>query len=156
MGATRILTFSGEKLRQARKAKEWTQGRLAAAVGKKVASVIAWELGRRVPEPKTFKSLADALGIEPGDLLDLPAAEWGLAELRITRGLQQQQVAARIGMTPERYSYVESTYEYPSDEQITRLATLYGSTHADIDQAWQNARGRLTSPPSASPDDTED
>jgi len=144
MATTRIPRFSGSRLRAARTAREWARGRLAVAVGVTVTSVASWERGVRSPTPAMLKRLAGVLGVVPGDLLDLPQSEWGQNEWRVTNGLEQREVAAALGVSPTTLSAVEATYSPFPTGMPERLATLYGTTSAEIESAWERDRRRLT------------
>src|SRR6476619_1804851 len=111
MGNTRVPAFDGKRLQQARMAKGWSRGRLAAAVDKTVVSVSGWERNARTPEPATLVALAQAVDLNPGELLATPSPRWGMTELRVTSGLQQRDVAAAIGLHPVRFSHLEAAYE---------------------------------------------
>ena len=52
-----------EKLRTARKAKEWNQTELANAVGLTQRSLTDYECGRAVPRASTIRKLAEALDV---------------------------------------------------------------------------------------------
>lgn len=55
---------------QARLAKGWTQGQLAAAIGVTQPQITAWESGARRPKMESLKRIADALGVEWTTLID--------------------------------------------------------------------------------------
>lgn len=145
MGNTRVPAFDGKRLQQARLAKGWSRGRLAAAVDKTIVSVSGWERNARTPEPATLVALALAVNLAPGELLDMPRPEWGMSEFRVTRGLQQREVAEAIGMHPVRFSHIEAAYERPASGVFTALAQQYGITEQEITDAWERTRARLTS-----------
>jgi transcriptional regulator with XRE-family HTH domain len=144
MATIRIRTFSGEKLRDARVARGWSRGRLAIAVDKTVTSVASFENGQRSPAAKTLQNMALALGIEPGDLLSLPRADWGMAEYRIVVGLDQRDVADRAGISPSMLSQIESTYERMNPTHKRALARLYGISEDELSAAWERSRVRAT------------
>ncbi len=144
MATTRIPRFSGDRLRVARTARDWTRGRLGVAVGVTITSVASWERGVRSPTAATLKKLAGILGVEPGELLDIPRSEWGQTEWRVTNGLEQKEVAAALGVSPTTLSAVEATYSPLGTGMPARLAELYGTTSAEIEAAWERDRRRLT------------
>jgi transcriptional regulator with XRE-family HTH domain len=144
VGTTRVPAFDGTRLQKAREAKGWSRGRLAAEVGKAVASVSGWERNVRTPEAATLVALARAVGLEAADLLDTPRSEWGMAEFRVTKGLQQRQVARAIGVHPVRFSHLEAAYQEPADDVYTALAEQYGVPVAEIKAGWDRTRRRLT------------
>lgn len=146
VGATRIPSFDGEKLRAAREAQGWSRGRLAVALGKTVTSVSGWERGQRNPAPATLVALAKALDIEPADLLDIPRAEWGLVEFRAAAGLEQKDAAEQVGISAAMLSQLEATYvALPTPDKVAAMASLYNSTPEELADAWDRARTRLTS-----------
>lgn len=57
-----------------RKAKGWTQAELAGQVGVTPGAVLAWEKGAE-PRPSHLRKLAEALGLNPGQLL-LEIDDW--------------------------------------------------------------------------------
>ena len=61
---------NGELIRQARKRKNWTQGDLAKALGITHVNVAQWENGTRNPKIETLDRIAEALDIDPLDLMD--------------------------------------------------------------------------------------
>jgi len=56
-------------LREWREGKFLTQGELAAKVGVDPHSISEWENGRKVPQFKNWRLLAEALGIQPKQIL---------------------------------------------------------------------------------------
>ncbi len=144
VGAIRIPSFSGERMRAAREGLNWSQGRLAAEMDIRVATISTWERGIRTPEPPTFLAIAQALKVKPADLLTIPVERWGLPELRVvSAGLHQGQVARMLGLHQIRIGNVELGYERPSDELTVALAKIYGTTAQEILEAWHNGRERL-------------
>lgn len=59
----------GDRVRQARERKGMTQGELARASGLSPGAVSRIEHGERTPGAETVRVLAQALGLEPGELL---------------------------------------------------------------------------------------
>lgn len=60
----------GDKLKRARIQNALTQQQLADKAGLTTASAARIERNETEPRPTTLRKLADALGVEPGDLLD--------------------------------------------------------------------------------------
>ena len=143
VGTTRIPAFSGGRLRTAREATGWAQGRLAVQVGATLTSISAWERGTRTPEPKTFLALAKALHIAPADLLDLPVEQWTLVEYRVVAGLHQRDAAAQLGIPTARISNFESGYDRPAEDIAQALANAYGASPQQINAAWERGREEL-------------
>lgn len=61
--------INGDVVRTARVRKGWTREHLAVAIGYSAQSVMNWELGKSSPQPDTIIMIADALGVEPADLM---------------------------------------------------------------------------------------
>lgn len=143
VGVTRIPSFSGERLRIARLNRKWSQGRLAAALNVSSSTIGQWERGVRTPEPPLFVALAEALKLDPGALLAVPVEQFALAELRVTAGLHQRDVASQLGVGQGRISNVESGYERLSDDMTQELARAYNTTPEQVASAWERGRDRL-------------
>ena len=63
------LEIDGEKLRRLRKRKVWLIGDLAERSGVHRNLISEYEHGRSGAHPDTIRKLADALGIEPAELI---------------------------------------------------------------------------------------
>lgn len=73
------LTF-GEKIKEARKLKGFTQKQLAANIGAKHNSVSDWENNKNKPDPDTIELLCGVLNITPNYLLATETREFSPAE----------------------------------------------------------------------------
>jgi transcriptional regulator with XRE-family HTH domain len=60
----------GENIRGARAARNWTQDELAAATGIDSSNIRAYETGRSLTNLHSLIRLSEALGADPGTLLD--------------------------------------------------------------------------------------
>ena len=58
-----------DKLRRFRAARVLSQTELAKLAGVSIATVARAELGQLVPHPKNIRKLAEALGVEPSELI---------------------------------------------------------------------------------------
>lgn len=145
VGTTRIPAFNAGAMRSARESKNWSQGRLAVALGLAVVTVSSWERGSSAPEPPKFVLLAAALDVSPADLLTTPAADWTLTDLRVVSGVHQKTAAAQLGIRPTRLSQIETGYEPLREPIRSDLAILYDVPIHAIDQAWERGRDRLLS-----------
>jgi len=67
----------GQRLREFRNARGWSQERLALAAGLSTMGVFQLEHGQREGRPATWIALADALEVHPLHLLATPAVEDG-------------------------------------------------------------------------------
>jgi transcriptional regulator with XRE-family HTH domain len=81
-----IRRILSDQLASRRKRKGWTQFDLAAAIGRKPASVRGYEQMKRWPGPVEFEALAAALDCTPADLLGDQKVEPETA-LKVLQGL---------------------------------------------------------------------
>jgi len=63
------MVHVGEKVRRLREEQALTQEELAQKAGITLTSVSRIELNKAEPRPKTRRKLAEALGVEPSELL---------------------------------------------------------------------------------------
>lgn len=47
---------------------------------------------------------------------------------RVRRGLRQRDIAAQVGVAPQRISDFETGVRHPTPEQVSRLAEILGLT----------------------------
>lgn len=64
MSELRTRSFRGDKLRDTRKAKNWSQSKLARKIGAHVTSVSDWERGANAPSGRHVASLSRELGVK--------------------------------------------------------------------------------------------
>lgn len=64
----------GREVRRRRESREWSQAKLAVEAGMAVSAVSQIETGRRAPSAGSLGKLADAFGVEIGDLFPKAAA----------------------------------------------------------------------------------
>jgi len=88
----------GEKLHRLRKLRGLTQGELANRLGVSKPTVWAWEQGRARPIEDRLEAIAEALGVESGDLRPSRTVP-GLTDL-IARC--REQIAAVVETTPDK------------------------------------------------------
>ena len=66
----RFIGVDGSKLRRARRGRALSQQDLAAATGVGQATLSDLERGKRGARASTLRKLAEALGVEPRELMD--------------------------------------------------------------------------------------
>jgi transcriptional regulator with XRE-family HTH domain len=69
MEARTWMDIAGKKLRRLRQQRLWLIGDLAEKSGVHRNLISNYELGKAGAHPETIKKLADALGVEPHELL---------------------------------------------------------------------------------------
>lgn len=100
------VTISRERLRAARERKGLNQRQLADQIGVHPSDISAYETGRSRPDPATLRRLADALQVDPLDLLQ-PGTPVTLQVLRFRAGLTQAETATAAGLTRSTYAAIE-------------------------------------------------
>jgi transcriptional regulator with XRE-family HTH domain len=65
-----VVVYVGDKIRRLRDARALTQGELAEKVGITVAALSRIERNSAEPRPKTRRKLAEALGVDPAELVE--------------------------------------------------------------------------------------
>lgn len=55
-----------------------------------------------------------------------------LKQLRLSKGLKQNFVAGKLGVSPRHFARIEETGEYLDKERIKKLAVIYGETVKEI------------------------
>lgn len=115
------LTF-GERIREARKAKGFTQKQLADKIGAKHNSISDWENNKNKPDPDTIEILCGVLSITPNYLLKATAEDFSIAEKNIIQKYRK--------LDPQGQEHVDTVLEWESNrtstisDQAARIAEL--------------------------------
>ena len=105
------LTF-GEKIKNARRAKGFTQKQLAAQIGAAHNSISDWENNKNKPDPDTIELLCGVLDMSPNYLLVSESDDFSPAEKSIIRKYRS--------LDP----YGQETVNYILDREAARTAAL--------------------------------
>jgi transcriptional regulator with XRE-family HTH domain len=73
-GQKAIAQAIGQRIRDLRTEREWSQERLARAVDRSLQTIYAAEAGRRIPDWETLERLAGVFRLDPRELLQSPTA----------------------------------------------------------------------------------
>ena len=65
----RLMEANGARLRQLRRERAWSQRDLARHSGVSQDTITRLETGQREAQPRTMRRLAEALGVEPRELM---------------------------------------------------------------------------------------
>ena len=123
---TVVRGFRPDRLRELRLAAGRTTDDLAALTSVSRQSISAWETGRSVPSPSALCALAATLGAEIADLVALSTDELRLSDLRVLAGLEQSEVAARVGVSVTTLAELERGVRAPAEDRASVLAEVYG------------------------------
>ncbi len=136
-----IRSFNGTALRQARVARGLSHDALARLTGRTRGHLIDWEQGRYRPSPALLVVLAEALDLDPFELLDVTEDTATLADLRGRAGLATVDVADHLGVHPTTYRRLERGRAPLSQDTAATLAALFDTTPDRIAEAYARARG---------------
>lgn len=128
----------GRRIRRARRALGWTQEDLGDATGIDQTRISVFERGRKSMHLRTFLKLANALNVDPGDLvrgLRLPRGG-DAREVAMARECQryEEEVAVAMAEANERIAAARSHH----DRRVAQIARSLAS--ADPESAWLGQR----------------
>ena len=135
-----IKSFSGAAFRQARIDRGLSHDALARLIGRSRREIIHWEQDRH-PTPAMLVALAEALGVDPLELLDVTEDTATLPDLRGRAGLGTVDVADHLGVHPTTYRRLERGLAPLSQDTAATLAALFGTTPDRIVEAYARTRG---------------
>jgi transcriptional regulator with XRE-family HTH domain len=104
-----------------------------------------WELGSSAPRPEILRRLAQALNVDPADLLDAGGPA-DLRRLRTAAGLSARTLAARAHMSVPTYVRWESgrTKRLPAGQALQLLAKALNVTVEDVESAIVTSRANAS------------
>jgi transcriptional regulator with XRE-family HTH domain len=112
---------------------------LAQAVGVSESTVVAWELGYRIPGPAHLSALAETLSVHVARLTEFLPVRWnatGLGELILRRqqelGLRSVDVARRMGTTEATVSRWVRGRSRPLERNLELLADVLDVPYDDV------------------------
>lgn len=133
-----------DRLRDLRRQRNWSQHALSVQVGVQGAAAIsAWERGLTVPRPNTLRRVADALGVEPVELLAVDDDDaLALRELRVSRGKTLSDLAAAAQTSVSTVRRWENGYfvRMPAADVVRSLAHALDESDARVVAALKQAR----------------
>ncbi|NKS56569.1 helix-turn-helix domain-containing protein [Rhodococcus hoagii] len=114
--------FDPVRLRLAREGAKISRAEMARLTGVAASTYSQWELGRTSPSPDSLARCALKLGIDMDDLFVIPLDQVFLGDLRVRRGLLQEDLAARIGVSEQLVGLIERGQGALRDELADRWA----------------------------------
>lgn len=129
----RVSQFAPEQLRGLRVDRGLAVAELAELAGVRRSQVWTWEAGTVAPTPRSIRSLATALGVDPLRLIHADASQPTLREMRIRAGLSREEVSARVGISHSSCYRLEHGVRIRlSSELIARLAATLDVDFTDV------------------------
>src|SRR6478672_9440945 len=135
--------FDPDALRIARLKAGLTQSQLARKVGSAGGERVSkWELGIQSPRVDAIRKLAQALNVDPAQLLRPGPRD--LRWLRVSRGLAAKDLAARAHLTlPTLMRWEEEGLQRPPDPKtLAALAAALNFSTDEIRDALAESRSR--------------
>jgi transcriptional regulator with XRE-family HTH domain len=119
--------FDADLLRRTRLAAGLSRAQLAKRIGADPTIVKAWETKGVRPTVNNLTRVAEALDLAVGDLYEADDTSHGsLADLRVAAGLNQRELAQRVGVSQTSISKWERAKTRPSWDEISRYAQVLG------------------------------
>jgi transcriptional regulator with XRE-family HTH domain len=140
VGRAGVQKVSPAALRRQRNRRKLSLRQLSLLSGVGVATISAWESGRRAPSARLLAAVADALEIAIADLVPVTPRRLILADLRHQVGLSQRAAAKEAGLSPSMYQAIETGFRPADQAQLDTLSTLLGVTEGDFTDIWERTR----------------
>jgi transcriptional regulator with XRE-family HTH domain len=140
---TSPITCDAAALRAARTHAGHSRAALAAAVGVTTSTLGAWETGRSQPTLERLARTAQALHVPIDTLIHTTELPPTLLALRISKGINQATLAARVGISRSYMSQIERGEAplHPNLEQ--QLAKALGVARRVIRERYASTRAAL-------------
>jgi transcriptional regulator with XRE-family HTH domain len=132
--------WRGDRLKQLREARGYTQDQLAVLIGAQPTMISKWERNAVIPVAENVARLAEALDVSPQEFTDADRAEGSLIDLRVWSGRTRQQAAELAGLTAHRLLSIERAIVRPRPDELRRLGEVYEISAEAVDAAWQRVR----------------
>lgn len=135
-----VRGFSGARLRRLREARGLTGDDLADASGISEATLRSWEIGRSTPTPNLLAAVAKKLRVTIADLVLLRSDELMLSDLRNLAGLNQADVAEKLGVGTTSLTRIEKGRREYDAEVGRALAKIYKVKINELKTVWERTR----------------
>jgi transcriptional regulator with XRE-family HTH domain len=127
------------EVKRLRKEREWNQTELAYHAGLAPSVISQIENGKRDPTARTLRKLAEALGVEVGDLFPKPQApQPSLEDAAQSEAFQHALVVLFRGLARRGQGIIEQSLREGPSEALSRELTEY----YDEDAALHRIKGR--------------
>lgn len=135
--------FRGDRLAKARRQNGLSQSQLAEAIGTAGRERISqWERGLEQPQPKLLRAVADVLGVDPLDLMDVTRDARTLRDLRLAAGLSLRDARTAADLPYTTYYRLENGVgaSPPSKKVLSQVARALGLPVSTVETAIERSR----------------
>jgi transcriptional regulator with XRE-family HTH domain len=141
--------FRGDRLAEARRQHGLSQADLANAISAAGRERISqWERGYEQPHPRLLREVADVLGIDPRELLDVDEDAQTLRDIRIAAGLSLRDAQQAAGLPYTTYYRLEAGVgaRAPTQQVIAGVAKALGVSQRVVRSAVARTREERRNP----------
>ena len=138
----RRVTWTGQKLRQARARRSWTQKDLAEQLGASLRSVAAWERDEAHPQAHWLVRLDELLGDSDGQVAAPATAPASVPAAESDTSLKQATVMEILAELASRFAQAEARATKPSGDP----GQPFERVHWRTSDAPSAARGSTAAP----------
>lgn len=137
--------FSAHAFRESMDRSGWNGREASKQLGLDATTISRLRTGKKTPSMEVLTRIASRFNRPVKDFLDLPPTnQWGLLHYRLAAGLTQSAVAEQLGVGPSAVSKWELRRSRPTENAVTNLAALYGTTPHELHQAIDRAHDGST------------
>ena len=135
------MQFDGKKLRVLRKKKRLSQLELARRCTVSGSRISDWENGLSIPYPGTIRRLAEILECDTSELVIVSPIP-SMRELRLQKGLTQDEAAGALGISRSNYTIYELGSQSLPERHYETLATCFNVSLQQLLDALEQTRQR--------------
>lgn len=134
MSKERKILFNIDAFKGYRLANNLTQKEYAEMLNTSPNVISYWETGMRTPLPKTVNKISRITSIPHNELYNINNSTLGtkLITLRLSKNIPQNEMADKIGTSPESINRWEADKHVPSAYFIYRLSKELGLTMEEL------------------------
>lgn len=137
--------FSAHAFRESMDRSGWNGREASKQLGLDATTISRLRTGKKTPSMQVLTRIASRFNRPVADFLDLPpSSQWGLLHYRLAAGLTQSAVAEHLGIGPSAVSKWELRRSRPTENTVTNLAALYGTTPNELRHAIDRAHDSPT------------
>lgn len=142
-----IRGFRRDRFRELREQAGMTVTDLARLAEVHRSTITGWEHRGAAPDVERLARVAGVLGVDVAELVDVPADQRMVSDLRIRKGLSQVELARRAGLSTTVVGAFERAEMRWNAVNAVKLAAVLDVTVTELEAAWTRARRRAAGTP---------